>query len=147
MGMDQKNEIGGTARIPDGRIVLFDAECVLCSANASFILSHDRDDKFYLASMQGEVGAQLFRQHGLDPKDPTTILVIEGPKVRRDSDAILSIYGGLGFPWRFAAIFRVIPRFLRDPIYRFVARNRYRIFGKRESCWVPPEHQRSRVLS
>lgn len=147
MGMDQKNEIGRTARIPDGRIVLFDAECVLCSANASFILSHDRRNEFYLASMQGEVGAQLFRRHGLDPKDPTTILVIEGPKVRRDSDAVLSIYEGLGFPWRFAAIFRVIPRFLRDPIYRFVARNRYRIFGKRESCWVPPEHQRSRVLS
>ena len=147
MSVDQKKETGSTACIPDGRIVLFDAECVLCSANASFILSHDRHNEFYLASMQGEVGAQLFRQHGLDPKDPTTILVIEGAKVRRDSDAVLSIYEGLGFPWFFVRIFRVIPRFLRDPIYRFVARNRYRIFGKRESCWVPPEHQRSRVLS
>jgi len=147
MNTCQNDKTLGRVGIPDGRIVLFDAECVLCSANASFILSHDRRNEFYLASMQGKVGAQLFRQHGLDPKDPTTILVIEGPKVRSDSDAVLSIYEGLGFPWGFVAIFRVIPSFLRDPIYRFIARNRYRIFGKRESCWVPPEHLRSRVLS
>ncbi len=132
--------------VPDGRIVLFDAECVLCSANAKFILQHDRKKVYYLASMQGSVGAQLFRHHGFDPADPTTILVIDGATVRKDSDAVLSIYEGLGMPWRIASIFRLVPRIMRDPIYRLIARNRYRIFGKRDTCWVPPHDLRSRVL-
>jgi len=126
--------------------VLFDAECVLCSANAQFILNHDRHGAFYLASMQGDVGAALFRRHGLDPRDPATILVVEGAKVRQDSDAVIAIYEGLGFPWKLAGLFQVVPATVRDPLYRLIARNRYRIFGKRESCWIPPEHLRARVL-
>ena len=132
--------------IPDGRVILFDAECVLCSANAQFILKHDHKKVFYLASMQGEIGAALFRLHGFDPVDPSTILLIDGATVRKDSDAVISIYEGLGMPWRAASIFRLVPPFLRDPVYRLIARNRYRIFGKRVSCWVPPKHLRSRVL-
>lgn len=128
------------------RIVLFDAECVFCSANAKFILTNDKTGLFYLASMQGDVGAGLFRRHGLDPTDPTSILVVEGDVVRRDSDAVLSIYEGLGLPWRLASVFRILPQSVRDPLYRMLARNRYRIFGKRSTCWVPPAHLRSRVL-
>jgi len=127
-------------------IVLFDAECVLCSANAQFILTYDRARRFRLASMQGEVGAALFRAHGMDPANPDTILLIDGDIVRRDSDAVLAIYAGLGWPWRIAAAARIIPRPLRDPVYRWVARHRYRLFGKRATCWVPrPEHA-DRVL-
>ena len=88
--------------LPAGPIVLFDAECVLCSANAQFILSHDKTGRFHLASMQGAVGSELFRKHGLDPADPVTILVIDGPKVRKNSDALLRIYEELCFPWRLA---------------------------------------------
>lgn len=128
------------------RVVLFDAECFLCSANAHFILEHDKRQIFYLASMQGDFGAQLCRAHGIDPNDPSTILLIEGSKVRQDSDAVISIYEGLGLPWRLASLFRVLPSCLRDRLYRLIARNRYRIFGKRRSCWVPPEHMRSRIL-
>lgn len=130
----------------NGRIILFDAECVLCSANAHFILRHDKEERFYLASMQGEVGAELFRRHGLDPVNPSTILVVDGARVRKASDAVLSIYEGLGMPWKLAAVFRLVPSFLRDPIYLLIARNRYRIFGKRDTCWVPPAHLRSRIL-
>lgn len=129
-----------------GSIVLFDAECVLCSANAQFILNHDKAERFYLASMQGPVGATLFRQHGLDPTDPISILVIEKGKARKDSDAVIAIYEGLGLPWRLISLFRVIPAFVRDPIYRLVARNRYRLFGKRQSCWLPAERYRARML-
>nr|WP_255406214.1 DCC1-like thiol-disulfide oxidoreductase family protein [Novosphingobium sp. CF614] len=84
----------------DHPIILFDAECVLCSANAQFILTHDRDRRFRLASMQGKTGSALFCRHGIDPTDPDTILVIEGESVLRDSDAVISIYTGLGWPWR-----------------------------------------------
>ena len=132
--------------LPDGPIILFDAECVLCSANAQFVLSHDKQERFYLASMQGEVGAYLFRENGLDPADPTSILVVDGDHVRKDSNAVLSIYEGLGWPWKAARMFRIIPAALRDPIYRLIARNRYRLFGKRETCWVPEPHQRARVI-
>jgi predicted DCC family thiol-disulfide oxidoreductase YuxK len=131
---------------PTGSIVLFDAECVLCSANAQFILTHDKAGRFYLAAMQGEVGAALLRQHGLDPTDPTSILVVEEAKVRQDSDAVIAIYAGLGFPWRLASLLRIIPAFLRDRVYRLVARNRYRLFGKRATCWVPDERFNSRML-
>ena len=127
-------------------IVLFDAQCVLCSANAQFILIRDRREEFLLASMQGEVGARLFAENGLDPTDPNTILVIEGDHVRKDSDAVLSIYEKLGFPWSLMGLFRLVPPALRDLVYRFVARNRYRVFGRRDTCWLPPAHLKSRVL-
>ena len=127
-------------------IILFDAECVLCSANARFILRFDRQAHFRLASMQGETGARLFRERGIDPAAPDTMIVIEGERTRFNSDAVLAIYEGLGWPWRAASIFRLIPAALRDPAYRWVARNRYRIFGKRETCWLPPDHLRDRLL-
>lgn len=133
-------------RNDEGPIILFDAECVLCSVNALFVLKHDRGGRFRLASMQGEVGAAIYRRHGMDPRDPSSMLVVEGDRVRQDSDAVLSIYEALGFPWRLLGVLRIVPGFLRDPIYRWVARNRYRIFGKRETCWLPPPEYRDRLL-
>jgi len=129
-----------------GPIVLFDAECVLCSANAQFMLKFDRSRQFRLASMQGEVGAALFRAHGIDPTDPDTILLVDGDRVLTNSDAVLAIYTGLGWPWRIAGLARVIPRPIRDTAYRWVARNRYRIFGRRETCWVPRPEDAGRFL-
>jgi predicted DCC family thiol-disulfide oxidoreductase YuxK len=127
-------------------IILFDAECVLCSANARFILERDHAAVFRLASIQGDVGQALYRKHGMDPNDPISMLVVEGDRMRRDSDAVLSIYERLGFPWSLVRIFRIVPSWLRDPIYRLVAKNRYRIFGRRDSCWIAPEHYRDRIL-
>ena len=129
-----------------GPVIVFDAMCVLCSANAQFILKHDHARRFRLASMQGDYGAALYRRHGIDPANPETLIVVEGSgaeeRVLRNSDAVLAIYGGLGWPWRAAAALRVVPRALRDPVYRWVARNRYRLFGTLDACWLPtPEHQ------
>ena len=129
-----------------GPIILFDAECVLCSTNAQFVLSHDKAGIFRLASMQGEVGSALYREHGMDPRHPISILLIEGSRVRQDSDAVLAIYEGLGLPWRILSVLRLVPGFLRDYVYRWVARNRYRLFGKRATCWVPSPHFRDRLL-
>ena len=129
-----------------GPVILFDAECVLCSANARFVLRHDKAARFRLASMQGDVGAAIYRRHGLDPRDPGTILVVESGRVRRDSDAVLSIYEGLGRPWRLLGALRIVPAAVRDPRDRWLARNRSRLFGRRNTCWrAPPEH-RDRLL-
>ncbi len=64
----------------------------------------------------------------------------------RDSDAVLAIWRGLGWPWRALGVFGLVPRGLRDGAYRWVARNRYRLFGRRETCWVPSPEQRERLL-
>lgn len=137
--MDAKADIAGP-------IILFDAECILCSANAQFVLTHDRKKRFRLAAMQGEVGSGLYRRFGIDPTNPDSIIVVDGDKMLRDSHAVLAIYAGLGWPWKALALFRLVPRFIRDPLYLFVARNRYRIFGRRESCWLPSPEFRDRLL-
>lgn len=129
-----------------GPIIVFDALCVLCSANAQFVLRHDRRGHFRLASMQGEVGSALYRRFGIEPADPETLIVVDGDQALRDSDAVLAIYANLGWPWRMLGMFRLVPRALRDPVYRLVARNRYRLFGKRETCWVPSAEHRTRIL-
>ncbi|KQN82251.1 hypothetical protein ASE90_11265 [Sphingomonas sp. Leaf67] len=127
----------------DGPIILFDAQCVLCSANARIILRYDRQHRFRLAAMRGATGAALFREHGIDPTDPDTILVIDGDRVWRDSEAVIAIYVGLGWPWRVAGALRPVPNWLRDRVYRWIARNRYRLFGQRQTCWLPaPEDAR-----
>ncbi|MFD1949711.1 thiol-disulfide oxidoreductase DCC family protein [Sphingomonas arantia] len=131
---------------PVGPIILFDAECVLCSVNAQFVLRHDKVGRFRLASMQGEIGADLYRQNGMDPHQPLSILLIDGSEIRQDSDAVLAIYEGLGFPWQLVGVLRVVPALVRDPIYRWVARNRYRLFGKRDTFWVPSAEHRDRLL-
>lgn len=127
-------------------IIVFDAECVLCSANAQFILTNDRSGHFRLASMQGEAGAALYRAFGIDPANPETLIVVTDGRALRNSDALLAIWSGLGWPWRALAALRIVPRFVRDPACRFVARNRYRLFGKRDSCWLPAPEYANRIL-
>ncbi|WP_246021800.1 thiol-disulfide oxidoreductase DCC family protein [Alteraurantiacibacter aquimixticola] len=127
-------------------VIVFDGMCVLCSANAQFVLKYDRKGHFRLAAMQGEVGSALYRHFGIDPADPDTMIVVDGNKALRDSDGVLAIYGALGWPWRALSIFKLVPRAIRDPFYRFVARNRYRIFGRRETCFVPRPEYMERIL-
>lgn len=142
------SEYGGGMKAKDlsGPIIVFDAECILCSANAQFVLRHDRARRFRLASMQNEVGAGLYRHFGIDPDNPETMIVVDGDRVLRNSDAVLAIYAGLGGPWKALTVFRLVPRFLRDPLYLWIARNRYRFFGRRDSCWVPAPDYADRVL-
>ena len=127
-------------------IIVFDAECVLCSGNAQFVLRHDRRGHFRLASMQGEVGSNLYRQFGIDPANPETLIVVSNGQALRDSEALFAIWNGLGWPWKGLCGFRAMPRRLRDAIYRFIARNRYALFGRRASCWVPSADYAERVL-
>lgn len=134
----------------DHPIIVFDGVCVLCTANARFVLKNDRKGKFRLAAMQDEAGATILREAGLDPEDPISFVILDpeqdGGRVRMDSDAVLHLWGQLGWPWRLGTIFKLIPSALRDPIYRLIARNRYKWFGQRDTCWVPTPEQAKRVL-
>jgi len=141
--MTERREAVNVGEAP---IIVFDAECVLCSANAAFVLKHDRRGHFRLASQQSEAGAALYRRFGIDPTDPETLIVVSGDEAARFSDAVFAIARGLGWPWRAACALRIVPRFVRDPVYRLIARNRYRLFGKRQTCWMPSPEQRERLL-
>lgn len=135
-------------RLPDdgNPIIVFDAMCVLCSFNAQFILRHDHARVFRFASMQGEIGQKLYHRFSLDPANPESFIVVQGDIALRESDAVLAIWSRLAWPWRGLTVLRYVPQSVRDLFYRLVARNRYRWFGKRETCWMPSMEQRSRIL-
>ena len=127
-------------------LIVFDGDCVLCSANARFVLRHDRRGAFRLTTAQGPLGQALYRHFGLSTCDYETMLVLEEGRLLTDSEAALAIARGLGWPWRAAGAFRLVPRSLRDGVYRLVARNRFRLFGRRPSCFVPAPGERGRTL-
>ncbi|MEZ0469308.1 thiol-disulfide oxidoreductase DCC family protein [Luteimonas salinilitoris] len=130
----------------DPAIIVFDGVCVLCSGWVRFLLGRDRGQRFRFAAMQNESGRALLAQHGLDPDDPLTFLLLDGQGAHTDSDAIIRVLAGLGGPWRTAAVLRLIPRALRDAGYRGLARNRYRWFGRKPSCMPPAPEHRHRFL-
>lgn len=128
-------------------VIVFDGLCVLCSANARFVPRHDRRGHFRLAAMQGDAGAALMRRFGVDPADPATMILVDGDRALHESDAVLAIGRRLGGPWRvLAELVGIVPKRLRDALYRRIARNRYRIFGPRQTCWLPAPEQRERLL-
>lgn len=126
-------------------IVVFDGICVLCNGGVRFLLAHDRRQRYRFAAMQGRHGRQLLRAHGLDPDDLVSFLLVSGDDAWTDSDAIIRVLQGLGGPWRLVALARAIPAFIRDPVYRRLARNRYRWFGTTQ-CHLPTRAQRERFL-
>jgi predicted DCC family thiol-disulfide oxidoreductase YuxK len=133
-------------------IVLYDGVCGLCNRLVQFLLKRDKRGRLRFASLQSEFAERVLTRHGINPKDLDTLHVVinyeqPGEQVLNRSDAVLRAGDELGTPWRtLAAIARVLPRVLRDLLYRFVARNRYRVFGKYETCMLPDPNQRHRFL-
>lgn len=132
---------------PDGNgpVIVFDGICVLCNGWIRFLLRHDRRARYRFAAMQTAAGRRLLAGHGLDADDPASFLLVEDGRAYIDTDAIVRVLAGLGGPWRIAGIIRGIPRGLRDPAYRWLARNRYRWFGT-TTCHVPTTGQRARFV-
>ena len=130
----------------DGPIIVFDAMCVLCSANAAFVLRHDRTGRFRLASMQSPVGAELYRRFGIDPADPETLIVVEGDSALRDSDAVLAIWAGLPRPgtgWRCCAPCRARSAIRSTAGSPAIATA---CSASATACWVPTAEQARRIL-
>ena len=132
---------------PDSQpLIVFDGECVLCSANARFVLRRDRRRRFRLTTAQSPLGAALYRHFGLARGDYESLLVLLNGRLLTESDAVLAIARELGWPWRAAAAARLVPAFLRDRLYRLVARHRFEWFGRRAVCWAPSAAERDRIL-
>lgn len=131
---------------PSNPIVLFDGVCNLCNASVQWIVRRDRAARFRFAALQSAAGRAALAATGpLDTQPDSVVLIHEGRRHLR-TDAALHIARLLGFPWSLCAIFLLVPRFLRDPAYRLIARHRYRWFGKSESCMVPTPALRARFL-
>jgi predicted DCC family thiol-disulfide oxidoreductase YuxK len=131
---------------PEVELIVFDGVCVLCSRWVRFIIARDAPRRYRFAAMQSPVGRLLLRQHGLDPDDPSSFLLLDGCRPRTGSDAIIHVVARFGGPWRAAAMARIVPRALRDGLYRYLARRRYRWFGKRDSCGLPSAEIADRFL-
>ncbi|WP_269791965.1 thiol-disulfide oxidoreductase DCC family protein [Stenotrophomonas sp. Iso1] len=130
----------------EGAVIVFDGVCALCSRWVRFLLRFDRRGRYRFAAMQGEQGRRLLLAHGLDPDDPLSFLLVKGDAAYTDTDAIVRVISGLGGVWRLAGVARWIPKALRDRGYRWLARNRYRWFGRHETCFLPTPEQRGRFL-
>lgn len=130
-------------------VVLFDGVCNLCNGSVHFIIDRDPGGRFRFAAQQSPEGAQLLRELGVPPApgEPQTILLVEGGRVYDRSAAALRIARGLRFPWWLLYGLIAVPRPLRDLVYGFIARNRYRWFGRTEQCRLPTPALRARFLS
>lgn len=133
-------------------IVLYDGVCGLCNRGVQFLLKRDKHGRLQFASLQSDFAAKVLGRHALDPNDLDTVYVVMNhaqpdEKVLDRSDAVLRAWHELGGAWKLlSSISSIIPRGFRDVVYRFVATNRYHVFGKSETCMLPDPGQRSRFL-
>ena len=127
-------------------VIFFDGVCNLCNAAVQFILKHDKAGRFKLAALQSAAAAELLESHRLETDAVDSILLLENGKVYTRSTAALRIARRLSGGWRFLYIFIMVPAFLRDFVYKLIARNRYRIWGARDSCMVPGPGVQDRFL-
>lgn len=126
------------------QLILFDGVCNFCNNTVNFIIKKDKKDQFRFASLQSEIGQTLLS--GL-PSNTDSIVYVRNQKVLVKSTAALYIATDLGYPFKILAIFRLIPTSWRDSCYDYIAKNRYRWFGKTEQCEIPTEQNRKKFIS
>ena len=127
-------------------LIVFDGDCVLCSRTMRLILRFDRAERFRLAPAQGRIGQGLYRHLDLPTDHFETYLLIAEGEIYQRSTAVVQIAKRLPWPWRIGAALWIIPRPIRDGLYNLIARHRYRIFGRVESCGIADERLKQRML-
>ena len=131
-------------------LILFDGVCNLCSGFVQFVIRHDPTGRFRFAALQSEAGRAVLAAHGFDASavaaEPDSVLLEQNGTLYTHSTAVLRIAQGLGGPWRLLAAGYLLPRPWRDAAYRFVARHRYRWFGRQASCWLPTPELKAAVF-
>jgi predicted DCC family thiol-disulfide oxidoreductase YuxK len=127
-------------------VILFDGVCNLCNAWVQFVIRQDPQARFAFAPLDSEAANELLRERRATVTSDSIILV-EKDGIYDQSTAALRIARRLAGPWSLAAVFLIVPTFLRDAVYRLIARNRYRWFGRRDVCMIPTPELRARFLS
>ncbi|HEV7319594.1 MAG TPA: thiol-disulfide oxidoreductase DCC family protein [Ensifer sp.] len=131
----------------DRPVVVFDGECIFCSGWVRFLLRHDRSAQYRYITAQSPLGQALYRHYGLDMRDFESNILIENGVARFKSDGSIRTIARLGLPWSLMNICRVLPAPVRDRLYDLVAKNRYRIAGRRQACLVPTPEERGRFIA
>lgn len=147
--------VGYDAKLPDragahlargGAVVLFDGVCNLCNASVLFIIDRDPGRHFAFAPLQGEGAARLLAEHGYGGAELGSVLLVEGGRVHARSTAALRIARRLRGAWPLLSALVVVPRPVRDAVYDWIGRNRYRWFGRQEACRIPTPESASRFV-
>lgn len=126
------------------QLILFDGVCNFCNSTVNFIIKKDKKDQFRFASLQSEIGQGFV---GDLPSNTDSIVYVRNQKVLIKSTAALYIAIDLGYPFKLFAIFRLIPTSWRDSCYDYIAKNRYRWFGKTDHCEIPTEQSHKKFIS
>jgi len=127
-------------------IILFDGVCNLCNSSVNFIIDHDKKNDFRFASLQSDAGQNLLKKFDLNTKDFDSIILVENGKHYERSSAVLKIVKEFPGLWKLLYVFIVVPPPVRDFVYDIIADNRYKWFGKKESCRVPTPELKEKFL-
>ena len=127
-------------------IILFDGTCAFCEGSVRFVAERD-NGYFRFGASQNPAGQALLQQFGNTGDAAGSMILIEGDQIYMRSDAVLRIAQRMTAPWKFAAVFRLVPRSIRDLVYRFIAANRHRIAGRSNACEIPPPEIRARLIT
>ncbi|WP_438969387.1 thiol-disulfide oxidoreductase DCC family protein [Nonlabens sp.] len=127
-------------------IVLFDGVCNLCNGAILFIIKRDKKDRFRFAAIESEIGQKLLDKHGIDPNKIDSIVLVSGDTAFAKAEAALRISKHLSGLWPLLYSLIIVPKFLTNVVYDFIARNRYKWFGKKESCMIPTPELKSKFL-
>lgn len=127
-------------------LVLFDGVCQFCNSSVNFMIRKDNTDYFRFLPLQSELGQKIIRQFNLDPENLQTVILLENKRIYTRSTAALRIARKLKGGWKLFYGFVIVPAFIRDAVYNVVAKNRYKWWGKRDSCMVPTPDVKKKFL-
>ena len=130
----------------DFSIILFDGICNLCNSSVNFIIDHDKKNEFRFASLQSEAGQDLLKKFHRNVNDFDSIILVENGEHYERSSAVLKIVKKFPGLWKLLYLFIIVPKPLRDFVYDIIADNRYKWFGKKESCRVPTPELKEKFL-
>ena len=129
------------------KLILFDGICNLCNASVQYIIKHDKNNVFLFAALQSNTGLEIIKKLNIDTSKTDSILLYTPEKeLVSKSTAALKIARHLRFPINTLSIFIIVPPFIRNFVYDYIAKNRYKWFGKKESCWIPTPELKSKFL-
>jgi predicted DCC family thiol-disulfide oxidoreductase YuxK len=128
-------------------IILFDGVCNLCNTSVQFVIEHDPTAIFRFASLQSDAGQAILAKNALNTEGLNSVILVENEVIYDRSTAALRIAKRLSGGVQLLAVFLIVPRFIRDFVYKIVAKNRYRWFGKQEVCWLPTKELKARFLT
>lgn len=130
----------------EGPVCVMDANCALCARGAIWIARSDHRGEFRIITLQSDLGTALMQHYGLDPEDPNSWLFLDEGRAYSSLDALAGVGRRLGGIWRSLSVVLILPRAVRNGLYGFVARNRYRWFGTANLCFVPDREVQKRLI-